>query len=243
MRIIKHGVDDEKLIEEYNKPVQSAMQKTVAKIASWILCGVLFVFFIFSIGLHFSEDTYNSKMQLKVVASSSMSYKNEKNTYLFANNLNNQLNTFDLIITRPKPDEFELKLYDIIVYEYDGVHIIHRIVGIEEPNNLHPNQRLFITQGDAVGARDRDPVTYEQIKAIYQNERIQFVGSFVFFMRSPAGWLCILLILLTMVTTPIVERQLDEAMLKRLHEIGIVSEDDLIKAGISPRKRGLYEKV
>ena len=102
------------------------------------------------------------------------------------------------------PAEDQLELYDVVVYEINGVQMIHRIVGIEEANEKHPEERLFQLQGDAVATPDKDPVRYEQMKGIYRGKRIPNVGSFVMFMQSPAGWLCIILILAYLVCEPII---------------------------------------
>ena len=124
---------------------------------------------------------------------------------------------FDLIRVYSMPDEMDLQLYDIVLYEGDqGDLILHRIVAIEEPNAKHPDTRWFTMQGDAVSGPDRGPVGYVQMKAIYRNERVPMVGSFVMFMQSPAGYLCILLILIAMIATPIMEKTLEKAKRARL---------------------------
>ena len=233
VKVIRHGVDDENIVSEYHKEKTTVKKKTFSVIFSFVLCGLLMVFFIFSLWLHFSEDVFTNNSSLKVVASSSMSQQHKKNTYLFENNLDNQLNTFDLIVTRPVPDEFELELYDIVVYQYEDIFVIHRIVGIEEPNSEHPDHRLFKTQGDAISSPDREPVTYEQIKAVYENEKVPFVGSFVFFMKSPAGWLCVLLVLYAIIATPIVEKKIKKTTYIRLYEIDIIDKEELEKNGVS----------
>ena len=227
VRVISNGLEDEKIVADYNKPVKSATKKAFSSIVSLILCGFLMVSFGFSLWLHFSEDVFTNVSTLKVVASSSMEEKHKRNTYLFENNLDNQFNTFDLIVTHPVPDEFELELYDIVIYEYEDMHIIHRIVEIEEPNNRHPGHRLFTLQGDAISSPDRDPVTYEQIKAIYKDQRVPFVGSFVFFMKSPAGWLCILLVIFAIVATPIVEKKIRKETMLRLYELKVITMEEL----------------
>jgi hypothetical protein len=113
------------------------------------------------------------------------------------------------------PEE-DLELYDIVVYKRDDMYIIHRIVGIEEPNEKHPNERYFLLQGDAVGSSDPFPVLYSQMQGIYKGERIPYVGSFIMFLQSPAGWLCMLLVVFVMIVTPIVERILDREKRARL---------------------------
>ena len=100
--------------------------------------------------------------------------------------------------------------------------IIHRIIGIEEPNEKHPDCRHFLLRGDASKFSDEFPVLYEQMKAIYRGERVPFVGSFITFMQSPAGYLCMFLIIFAMIATPIMEKKLWEAKLARLREIGFI---------------------
>lgn len=151
-----------------------------------------------------------------------METKNKKNEYLFENDLNNQINTFDLVLIYKKPSMDELKLYDIVVYEVDGIELVHRIVEIEEPNQYHPNERWFRLQGDAVDSPDRFPVKYEQIKGIYKDQHVPFVGSFILFMQSPAGWLCIILVVGAIIITPILEKKLKKAKYNRLVEIGVI---------------------
>ncbi|MBQ9121713.1 MAG: hypothetical protein IJY12_05085 [Clostridia bacterium] len=190
----------------------------INNVVSWVLCMGLLVAFALSLFIQSTEAEFVGNLpSLCVVKSASMSYREEKNEYLFANDLQDQFDTFDIIFLSPLPDEYELKLYDIVVYEAkDGTRIVHRIVGIEEPNAEHPGCRYFRLQGDAVQVSDKYPVLYTQMRGIYSGERIRFVGSFVMFMQSPAGYICILLVLLAIVSTPIVEKRIEKEKQKRL---------------------------
>ena len=157
-----------------------------------------------------------------------MSYKAPENKYLVENDLNDHIQTFDLIVTEKLPDEFDLQLYDIVVYEIDGDMIVHRIVGIEEPNEKHPDQRYFLLQGDAVENPDQFPVYYSQMRGIYRGKRIPFVGSFITFMQSPAGYLCMALIVFAFIATPIMEKKIEKEMQKRL---ALLEKEKTIGAG------------
>ena len=69
---------------------------------------------------------------------------------------------------------------------------------------------------------------------------MQFVGSFVFFMRSPAGWLCVVLVLIAIIATPIVEKKIRKESLLRLHDLGYISYDeiiDLLDIALEPYQR------
>ena len=135
-----------------------------------------------------------------------MSEKYERNTYLFQNDLNDQLQLFDVVLLHELPKEEDIQLYDIVVYEHiSGALLIHRIIGIEEPNENHPNERHFLLQGDAVHYPDSFPVRYSQMRSIYRGERVPNIGSFVYFMQSPAGIICLILIVVSLILMPIAD--------------------------------------
>ena len=224
LRAIEHGLEDYALRTEYrdgNK--KKPFYKSVSGIISLTL--VLFVVAFFSVGTT-GNDVQLDVAVPRVVMSDSMSEKRPSNTYLEENNLNDQFGTFDLIFTRSLPGEYELELYDIVVYEYEDCLIIHRIIGIEEPNEKHPDHRQFLLRGDANWYSDDFPVTYEQMQSIYRGERIPYVGSFFAFMQSPAGYLCILLVVFAVVATPIVEKKFWTAKVERLKEIGYIEREE-----------------
>lgn len=217
LRLIRHGAEDEKIKKEFRKACGKRKKcGTVDCIVSAIF-GVLFVgVFAFSLYVNIQGDKYHENIPtLKVVNSGSMSKKFEGNEYLFENDLNDQFQTFDIIFTYALPDEANLELYDIVVYEVDDALLAHRIVGIEEPNEEHPDERYFVLQGDAVENPDRYPVRYSQMKAIYRGKRIPYVGSFVSFMQSPAGWMCVILIVLATIASPILEKKIEKAKAAR----------------------------
>jgi len=217
IRLIRCGQEDENIRREKEEQRRNGCAWDIfARIVSGLLCVVMLVLFAATLYVQISEKRYSQDTPtLRVVKSASMAEKRASNKYLFENALDNQLQTFDLIVTYPAPAEEDLALYDIVVYERDGVPVIHRIVGIEEPNEKHPAERHFLLQGDAVEFPDKFPVRYSQISGIYQGERVPFAGSFVMFMQSPAGWLCLLLVLFSMVATPIVEKKLLQAQDER----------------------------
>ncbi len=234
LRQIRAGLEDEEIIKEFNT-VSEKKQGKFAKILDGIVNGLLCVFFaavfISSLYINCTQDVYmNNVPTYRVVLTSSMETKNEKNKYLFDNQLDNQIAAFDLIATYKLPKEEDLKIYDIIIYEMDGILVVHRIVNIEEPNDSHPNERYFLVQGDAVGQPDRFPVLYSQMKGIYRNEKIPFVGSFVLFMQSPAGWLCMILVAFVMICTPILEKKLLEE--RKARYLLLIGQAEIVPAEV-----------
>ena len=214
--VISNGIEDEKIKERLTKKLNRDSTKTgkiiekVEKILSLVLCVFLcFVLLITAISSCRGDTKIKALPAIKVVASTSMSEKYEKNSYLFKNNLDDQLQLFDVVLLHKLPKEEDLKLYDIVVYEHiTGALFIHRIVAIEEPNENHPNERHFVLQGDAVHYPDTFPVRYSQMRSIYRGERIPNVGSFVYFMQSPAGIMCLILFVLSLILMPIADNYL-----------------------------------
>lgn len=217
LELIQHGHRDEAIKKELlKKKNQSRVLLWTSRILSALLCLVFVTAFSFAVYIRATEDRpANGIPSIKVVKSESMAEKYAGNTYLFDHDLDDQFQMFDIVICSHLPAEEELKLYDVVVYKQDGMYIIHRIVGIEEPNEAHPNERHFLLQGDAVERQDKFPVLYSQMQGIYRGARIPFVGSFVLFLQSPAGWLCVLLTIFSMVATPIVEKKIEAAITKR----------------------------
>lgn len=218
LKLIRHGLEDEEIKKEYRKNKGKGCRGSIlGKLLSLLICAAFLGIFAFSLYMHGTESrAANGIPSIKVVKSDSMAKKHEKNCYLRENGLDDQIQVFDLVVTRHLPPEEELELYDIVVYRQDEMYIIHRIVGIEEPNAEHPGERHFLLQGDAVPSPDIFPVRYSQMQGIYEGERIPFVGSFVLFMQSPAGWLCIILVLYAMIAEPIVERKIRRETVQRL---------------------------
>lgn len=212
VRLIRCGAEDEAIVKEHDRQTnkkQNMAFKVADYAVSLVLCIAFALMFIGALLIRCTEGSHCGLLPTyRVVNTGSMAEKHESNTYLFENDLNDQIQTFDLIRTEKLPSEDELELYDIVVYEVDGMLIVHRIVGIEEPNASHPHCRHFLLQGDAVEAPDRFPVLYGQMRAIYRGDRIAFIGSFILFMQSPAGWLCMLLIVVAMIAAPLIDKRL-----------------------------------
>lgn len=224
LKQVRAGLEDESIKKEFNvtQKKQGKLSKVFNALLSVLLCGIFGIIFLSSLYINCTRDVYFDDFPTyRVVLTSSMESKNKNNKYLFDHDINNQISSFDLIATYKIPKEEDLQLYDIVVYEIDGVLIVHRIVGIEEPNAKHPNERHFLLQGDAVSTPDRFPVLYSQMKGIYRNEKIPFIGSFVLFMQSPAGWLCMFLVVVGIIGTPILEKKLLKARKARYALIGV----------------------
>ncbi|MBQ9715945.1 MAG: hypothetical protein IJV77_06020, partial [Clostridia bacterium] len=225
LKLLKTGAEDEKITIEYHKQQAkkpSVLGRILDKVVLVLCCVVIFVSFGFSVAVSANDGKVCSGLPaLNVVESNSMSYINKDNKYSYGKNYTDQMHMFDLILTYERPAEKDLKVGDVVVYKQDDMMIVHRIVAIEEPNDKH-SERYFLLQGDANKNADMFPVRYDQMKSIYKGDRIAFVGSFIKFMQSPAGWLCILLVVVALIATPIAEKTILQAKLARLKLIGVV---------------------
>lgn len=222
--IITNGIEDENIKEKLLKKLNKGQTRTgkvletIEKIVSITLCVCLCLLLI---GTGISSCRGDNEIRnipaIKVIASTSMSERYENNKYLFENNITNQLQMFDVVLLHELPKEEDLKLYDIVVYEHiSGALLIHRIVGIEEPNADHPNERHFLLQGDAVHYPDSFPVRYSQMRSIYYGDRIPNIGSFVYFMQSPAGMMCLILLVVSLILMPIADNYLQKKEYERV---------------------------
>ena len=105
IRLIRSGAEDEKIRIEYENTNNNKNKgRFIDCIFSLIICIILLGFFAFSLYINISQNKYFDDIPtIKVVNTASMSKKYEDNKYLFENNLNNQFNTFDLILVYKIP--------------------------------------------------------------------------------------------------------------------------------------------
>ena len=197
---IQTGNADIELIDEFihdNLSRVKRRKKTIKTINTFAFYGFLIVMtpiFIFSIANKLSGSISNfGDFGLLAVSSGSMSFKNPVNNYLVERNLNNQFNTYDLIVVEMIEDEEELNVDDVIVFlDATGKLTIHRIVAINE-NEL--GVRSYSTRGDANNTDDTFISTFKDIKGKYIDTRIPFVGAFVLFFQSLMGIITIVILI------------------------------------------------
>ncbi len=216
LKLIQGGLVDETIKKQQEKEKhKTAVFRIFEKVFSALFLIFSIAVFGFSLEIKINENQPISRTAVKVVVSQSMSEKEKSNKYLFDNNLNNQVEMFDLIVMNPLPKEEEIKLYDVVVYETQGQMVLHRIVEIKDVDEEY-NVKRYIFKGDANKEADKTPVLYSQMRGIYRGNRIQYLGSFVIFINSPAGYLCIFLIVVTLIAYPLIERKLVKEIKRRL---------------------------
>lgn len=187
---VKKGKYDISILKKKFKKLQlSRKKKRLLKSCNIILntLAIVLIIFLGSMIL-ISNNILPSKYQLLVVTSDSMAYKNEDNTYLDENNLNNQFKTNDLILIEKVSSYDEINLYDIICYQDSNQLVIHRV--IDNSSNSY-----FITKGDANLNSDPIRVSFNQVIGKYTNFKIENIGEFILFTKSIDG-ICLFIDLL-----------------------------------------------
>ena len=124
-----------------------------------------------------------------VVASGSMSMKNEANDYLVTYNLNNQFATYDMIVLAGIKSSSQLHKYDVIAYRNEkGINVIHRIIEID----YSEGEVRYTTRGDSNSATDSYHPRIKDVIGKYTGKKIPGIGIFIMFFQSYAGIVTIL---------------------------------------------------
>ena len=148
---------------------------------------------------------------LIAVASGSMSEKNSANEYLAG--IDNQFNTYDLIVLEKVESRRDLQLYDVIAYVNDGgVNVIHRIVGFQPTTS----GLRCVTRGDSNNADDEYKPLVEDVLGKYTGARIPYVGVFVLFLQSYSGLLTLAAVIYCLIMIESVGNRIYNARERRL---------------------------
>lgn len=188
---IKQGKRDIEIIDEviYEKQIAVRRRKKIFKVVKTILyylCMLIVVpLFLLSVVSKFQNNTLMiGNKAMMVVGSDSMSYQNEKNDYLKTNNLNDQFETYDILILEKVENYSDLKQYDVIAYKNNkGINIIHRIKEFKVENGL----KVMVTRGDANNGDDEYKPVFDDVIGRVTSTRIQGLGMFIMFLQSYAG--------------------------------------------------------
>ncbi len=199
IRDINEGKEDIYLVQDAvseDRKSKSRARK-VWKIAGKILSNVIFVLvlLLFALGIY-SRVTGNvmvfGNTSYIAIASGSMSEKYEGNTYLYDEelcdqyDLDNQIQTYDIIGITKYDSVEDVKLYDVVAYKAStGDTIVHRIIEIKADGQ-------YITRGDANEASDTGSLytsylSYSDIVGYYNGTRVGGIGSVIVFFQSNAG--------------------------------------------------------
>ncbi len=182
IKLIRSGLIDDELKSEKEKNNTNKNENYVSKVLSTVFLSFLALIFVLSLLNRYSTN-FKTPIQLTVVASGSMSWKNEDNLYLYK--YDNQINTFDLIALEHINSFEEIKQYDIISYKDNkrGINVIHRVREIKD--------NYLLMRGDANDKDDDIIVTFDMINGRYNGFKIPYIGVFILYLQSEYGILTI----------------------------------------------------
>ena len=216
---IKSGKKDIELIDEviYERQEKIKKRKMVTKIVKsicfYLALLIIIPLFIFSLINRFQNNiTMIGNKTIMVVASGSMSQKNDANNYLITNNLNNQFQTYDIIVLEKVENASDLNKYDIIAYHNDqGINVIHRIIEIEDGK--------YVTRGDANDASDKYHPTFNDVIGRYIGKKIPSIGIFIMFLQSYAGIITIISLIYCLIMIDKISNKINMAHKRRIEQL------------------------
>lgn len=220
---IKTGKRDIELIDDviYNKQEKVIRSKKRASVVKntlfYIVMTLIIPIFVFSLINKFQGNTTMiGDSTVMVVASGSMSEKNEANDYLEKNNLNNQFNTYDIIVLEKVPSYFSLKKYDVIAFKNDdGINVIHRIVDMTIENG----EWVFITRGDSNNSNDKYHPKFDDVIGRYTNKKIGGIGIFIVFFQSAPGIMTVIAMVYVLTMMDRVNNKMEKAQEERIKHL------------------------
>ncbi|MCI5745784.1 MAG: signal peptidase I [Erysipelotrichaceae bacterium] len=226
---IKSGKRDIELIDEviYEKQEKTKRKRKrnrlIKNIIFYVIMIIIIPIFIFSIINKFTGGTAMiGNHSIMAVASGSMSEKNKANDYLVTNNLNNQFNTYDIIILEKVNQSSDLNVYDVIAYVNDkGITVIHRIISI----NYENGKQTFTTRGDSNNASDAYHPSFEDIVGRYSNKRIKGLGIFIVFFQSYPGIITIVSMVYCLIMIDKVSKKMESAQEERVIHLKEIIEE------------------
>lgn len=193
---VVEGKEDLVLLQEcaLREEEKRSPRKKAVRILKGSLWGILGAAALLFFGFSLAARVTGSPLVLGdygtlVISSGSMSERNPANRYLFENNIEDQLSTYDLIGVERVASPEDIALYDIVAFRAeDGRTIVHRVIEIER----FEEGTFFLTKGDANDEDDSnalygDYLAFEGILGRYSGFRIPLLGVFVIFLQSGAG--------------------------------------------------------
>ncbi|MCQ2797182.1 MAG: signal peptidase I [Bacilli bacterium] len=235
---VLEGKEDIDLIDNaiYESKKKSQKKTRVTRLVLKVVCYAVLAVLIAGIGMGIYGRITGNVMPIGdttaiVVASGSMSEKNEVNTYLFENNLNNQFNTYDIIQVKKYGSQNDVKQYDVVAFKNaDGVVIIHRIVSL----NVVDGETCYLTRGDSNNASDNGSqyttfLHYSDIVGYYTGNRVQMLGVAVIFLQSNSGIITILAVLYALLMQDYLRGKYEKAANERTNLLIELLDYDLNK--------------
>jgi len=192
------------------------ISKIISKIVFWLLMVILVPLFAYALVSRIrGELPVIGNESALVVASGSMSRKNEENSYLFDDTIDEtrrdyQFETYDIVFLKKPGSQSEVKLYDVVAYKNKDTNktIIHRIIKIRDDGS-------YLTRGDANNASDDYHPTFSEVQGVYQGKKVKVIGVFLMFFQSIPGIITIIGIVYILISIDMRNDKIDKATTER----------------------------
>lgn len=220
---VVNGKSDIDLIDEciYNSQKNTIRRREVLKTIKTAIFYVVLIVFVpvlfFSVLSKFNGDVVMvGGKSVMVVASGSMSEKHKNNTYLKSLSLDNQFNTYDIIVLNQVNKPSELEVYDVIAFVNDkGVNIIHRIRAKEIVNG----EIRYVTRGDSNPDDDSYKPNFDDVIGVYADVKIDGLGILIMFFQSYGGMVTIVALVYCLIMIDHLNKKLQTVQDDRLEKL------------------------
>lgn len=193
--------DKKKAIIPLSSYVEQKKKKHIPlKIIGNIFLGIFYVSVVFILASAIYVKSSGEMFSIRdtsclIIKSGSMEEKHENNTYLFENQLDDQISTYSLISIRKVAKE-DIHLYDIIAFkDQENRVIVHRVIQIYSESG----ETRYMARGDANNgsASYELSLRYEDVIGKYTGYQSFPLGVMIFYFQSGIGLitLCFALVL------------------------------------------------
>lgn len=203
-----------KQVFEEEKKINSILHRIMDCLSSVV---IIFFLSLFVIGVTYAannEHLYIGNTTYLTILTSSMEEKHEKNDYLV--NLDNQITQYCLVGVEKIENEDDVKLYDIIAYEYDGVTILHRVIEIGEDEET--GETVYTLRGDSnpSSLSYEIDITFDKFIGKYNGYYSYCCGVFITYIKSSIGIITLVGASVFILLAALAEERINRSYEKRL---------------------------
>lgn len=208
-----------------NKKIRQKRCSIAGKAAFSLFFIVFAVFAVFGVVSKANGDVMKlGDTSALIIKTASMSTKNEANTYLETNNLDNQIEVFSLIgITSSESYE----VYDILAFknEKDNNIIVHRLVRID----VEDGKLLYTLRGDAndASAAYETRISGDLIIGKYNGFSSFFIGIILNYLTSFIGIIAVIFALALITYYEVLGDRSEKLIAKRKEIIYTIIDSDI----------------
>lgn len=209
-------------------------------IISSVVIAILTAIFITALVYRVNNDNlFIGNSTYMTILTSSMECRNEKNEYLDEYNLDDQILQYSLVGVEKIEKEEDLKLYDIVAYEYEEIVILHRIVAIKIDEET--NKTIYTLKGDAneSSLNYEKELEFEDFIGKYNGFQNYGLGVTITYVKSNIGIIAILSAAIFLFLTTFAEDMINKEYKNRL---SLLADDKYLIVDLKELAKSKYGK-